>query len=399
MEYALRCNTLTCRKELNEEAIVTTCSHIFCLDCANRFLLANGSNRRVCPACDQHLVNEDDVARAKLHLSEDYKTSVLSGLNPNTIMECAGRAVNFWAYQTSQEILYQGMQARVLTDRYNKLKGQIDSIVHDANNEMSELRTELGNVIIDLNNSQKKNHELAQSLHAKSKQQAHTQELYDKLKRRDHMSQVQNAASDAVDQTIQGSATANGYSDHFRKANDPPLRSPIFSSLQGNPMGPPPVPISMPLSGVVGGTGLGNGWIGLGGQGNNNQGIFPHPFTQAAMLIIYTGHAVAQTPSSQRQRLNGEPNVGIAISNMNSRSLSNPMQTRHSPARGLFGAVRSSGSGGNGFAGYGMSAGLKVSHTPPLGVDGMRSVSRTGPMPRVAQRPASATFMGGRSSV
>lgn len=35
------------------------------------------------------------------------------------------------------------MQARVLTDRYNKLKGQIDSIVRDANNEMSALRTEL----------------------------------------------------------------------------------------------------------------------------------------------------------------------------------------------------------------------------------------------------------------
>ncbi|KFY20244.1 hypothetical protein V491_03872 [Pseudogymnoascus sp. VKM F-3775] len=368
MEYALRCNNLTCRKELNEEAIVTTCSHIFCLECANRLLLANGSNRRVCPACDQNLVNEDDVAHAKLHPSEDYKTSVLSGLNPNTIMECAGRAVNFWAYQTSQEILYQGMQARVLTDRYNKLKGQIDSIVRDANNEMSELRTELDNTIIDLNNSQKKNHELAQSLHAKSKQQAHTQELYDKLRRRDQMSQVQNAASDAVDQTIQGSASASGYPDHFRKANDPPFRSPVFASLQRNSMGPPPVPASIPLSGVAGRGSL--------------------------------GHGVAQTPSSNRQRLNGEPKVGIAVSNLQiPRSLSTPMQPRVSPARGLFGGVKSNGSGGNGFAGHGMSAGLKVSHTPPAGVEGMRSVSRTAPMPRVAQRPASTTFMGGRSSV
>lgn len=132
-------------------------------------------------------------------------------------------------------------------------------------------------VIVDLNNSQKKNHELAQSLHAKSKQQAHTQELYDKLKRRDQMSQVQNAASDAVDQTIQGSVTANGYPEHFRKANDPPLRSPVFSSLQGNSMGPPPVPTSMPISGVAGRTGLSSGWIGLTSQGNNNQGIFSPP--------------------------------------------------------------------------------------------------------------------------
>lgn len=111
--------------------------------------------------------------------------------------------------------------------------------------------------------------------------------------------------------------------------------------------------------------------------------FFIRPFTRARMLIIYTGHGVAQTPSSNRQRLNGEPKVGIAVSNLQiPRSLSTPMQPRVSPARGLFGGVRSNGSGGNGFAGYGMSAGLKVSHTPPVGVEGMRSVSRTAPMPR-----------------
>lgn len=124
------------------------------------------------------------------------------------------------------------------------------------------------------------------------------------------------------------------------------------------------------------------GGLALLARGIITRVFFSPPFTQAAMLIIYTGHVVAQTPSSQRQRLIGEPNVGIAVSNMNARSLSTPMQPRYSPARGLFGGVRSSGSGGNGFAGYGMSAGLKVSHTPPLGVEGMRSMSRTGPMPR-----------------
>lgn len=89
------------------------------------------------------------------------------------------------------------------------------------------------------------------------------------------MSQVQNAASDAVDQTIQGSATANGYSDHFRKANDPPLRSPIFTSLHGNSMGPPPAPTPMPLPGAVGRFGLNNGWTSFTSQGNNSQSISP----------------------------------------------------------------------------------------------------------------------------
>ena len=50
------------------------------------------------------LINPDDVVVATLNPTEDYKTSVLSGLNPNVIMECAGRALNFWAYQTMQEM-------------------------------------------------------------------------------------------------------------------------------------------------------------------------------------------------------------------------------------------------------------------------------------------------------
>jgi hypothetical protein len=39
-----------------------------------------------------------------LRPTEDYKTSVLSGLDPTTIMECAGRGLAFWAYQTTQEM-------------------------------------------------------------------------------------------------------------------------------------------------------------------------------------------------------------------------------------------------------------------------------------------------------
>jgi E3 ubiquitin-protein ligase CCNP1IP1 len=51
-----------------------------------------------------HLTNPDDVVVTNLNPTEDYKTSVLSGLNPHTIMECAGRALSFWAYQTAQEM-------------------------------------------------------------------------------------------------------------------------------------------------------------------------------------------------------------------------------------------------------------------------------------------------------
>lgn len=44
--------------------------------------------------------------------------------------------------------LYQGMQAKALTDRYSKLKGQMDSIIREANEEMSMLRENLNSMFL-----------------------------------------------------------------------------------------------------------------------------------------------------------------------------------------------------------------------------------------------------------
>lgn len=49
-------------------------------------------------------MNQDDVVVAALNPSEDYKTSILSGLSPSIIMDCASRALAFYSYQASQEM-------------------------------------------------------------------------------------------------------------------------------------------------------------------------------------------------------------------------------------------------------------------------------------------------------
>lgn len=70
-------------------------------------MVASGTNpdrRTTCMACNGELSKPDDAVITVLNPSEDYKTSVLSGLCPNIIMECAGRALSFWAYQTTQEM-------------------------------------------------------------------------------------------------------------------------------------------------------------------------------------------------------------------------------------------------------------------------------------------------------
>lgn len=79
--------------------------HIFCLECADGlgFSHPTAGGRR-CPACQTLLSNPDDAVSTILNPTEDYKTSVLSGLDPNTVMESAGRALGFWAYQSTQEM-------------------------------------------------------------------------------------------------------------------------------------------------------------------------------------------------------------------------------------------------------------------------------------------------------
>jgi len=85
--------------------MLTSRSHIFCELCANaRGLSTANGGVRTCPACDTHLINPDDAVLTTLTPSEDYKTSVLSGLSPSIIMECASRGMAFFHYQVTQEM-------------------------------------------------------------------------------------------------------------------------------------------------------------------------------------------------------------------------------------------------------------------------------------------------------
>jgi E3 ubiquitin-protein ligase CCNP1IP1 len=80
-------------------------SHIFCTGCSDTLGLSNATGgARICPACQTRLTAPDDAVVTQLNPTEDYKTSVLSGLGPGVIMECAGRGLAFYSYQATQEM-------------------------------------------------------------------------------------------------------------------------------------------------------------------------------------------------------------------------------------------------------------------------------------------------------
>lgn len=75
-----------------------------------------------------------------LNPSEDYKSIVLCGLSPSAIMECAGRALGFWTYQTSASISFEQHVSKALNDKYNNLSLHLEKTVNEANSEIESLQ-------------------------------------------------------------------------------------------------------------------------------------------------------------------------------------------------------------------------------------------------------------------
>ncbi|KAJ7179395.1 hypothetical protein C8R46DRAFT_886900 [Mycena filopes] len=189
MDTDLKCNRLTCRRPLSDKAVVTTCSHIFCVDCANELFNAS----RLCPACETTLSEPDDVVVCSLHPSNDYKTasrahiscfllsiltphkSVLSGLNPSIILEITSRAISFWQYQTHQENSFQQAVVRNVNDKNAQLQKQLENVVREANGEINLLSNKNAELERDLELERRKVRDLQDAARERDKE-------YQKLK-------------------------------------------------------------------------------------------------------------------------------------------------------------------------------------------------------------------------
>jgi len=176
----LKCNILACRTALTDKAVVTTCSHIFCVECANRQF----NDSRLCPACETSLTEPDDVVVCSLHPTNDYKTSVLSGLNPAIVLEICSRAMSFWQYQMHQELSFQQTVLRTINDKSAYLQKELDNAVREARGQISLLNNKLSEVERDLDLERKKTTTLRDSMKDREKEYQKLKIQYDKMKRK-----------------------------------------------------------------------------------------------------------------------------------------------------------------------------------------------------------------------
>ncbi|PBK69801.1 hypothetical protein ARMSODRAFT_147300 [Armillaria solidipes] len=217
MDTDLKCNRLTCRKSLTDKAVVTTCSHIFCVDCANELFNA----ARLCPACEATLTEPDDVVVCSLHPSNDYKTSVLSGLMPSIILEICSRAISFWQYQIYQESSFQQAVVRNLTDKNTQIQKQLDSVVREANSEISLLNNKIAELERDVELERRKVRELQEASRDRDREYQKLKAQHDKMKRKVLL------APNLSGQQPSGNETLNLSSSSFPGQGEPNPRQPL----------------------------------------------------------------------------------------------------------------------------------------------------------------------------
>ncbi|KAK4686628.1 E3 ubiquitin-protein ligase CCNP1IP1, partial [Tremellales sp. Uapishka_1] len=224
VDNELRCNNHKCRTELGPQgrAVVTTCSHIFCVPCANNIF----AKAQICPICDQTLSEPDDiVVRASrlrrseerrlkrwqmscLNPSSDYKASILAGLTPSLILEVAVRAIGFWTYQTSQESAFQAMCLKNAQDRL----ANMDKQVNIAHGELQNAGNKIAALEAELETANRRMHDFVNDSREKDREMVRMRANYDKIKRKALLGSTAKIA-DAINDQVQHSDT----SDNLRR--------------------------------------------------------------------------------------------------------------------------------------------------------------------------------------
>lgn len=220
MDFQLRCNHLRCREKLRDKAIVTTCSHVFCLACSDAALSSGEGTVRTCPACGTTLDKPYDMTVAILRPTDDYKMSVLSGLSPTIIMDCANSGMTFWAYQSSQEIYYQEHANKSLKQQLDAKNQELSGVKGTARDEIGKLEVSLQGANEQINRLTRSLAELEEGRKSLERDRNKFRSSYEKLKQKALVPDIEIAAEENAALAAQGGEYGGLHTLHNRNGSD-----------------------------------------------------------------------------------------------------------------------------------------------------------------------------------
>ncbi|OIW32529.1 hypothetical protein CONLIGDRAFT_273406 [Coniochaeta ligniaria NRRL 30616] len=238
MDRNLVCNVVSCHAELKDEVFVTNCSHIFCCDCAVRGgLTSDDPNQRICPACRTHLPRQSEVFQNFLNPAEDWKSCVLGGMSPSIIMECAGKALSFWAYQMTMEMAFLEGGSRRLAAEHELMRSNYEEKLSGQKMALDRQAKQAESQSAEIEALQQEIQNLSSALREKSRKLTQTEELYQKIKRKKMLEEIEQSASQIVGSNIEaatgvGTMLADQHSGQQRMYPRGTVVSPRYSNAQ-----------------------------------------------------------------------------------------------------------------------------------------------------------------------
>ncbi|KAF8648256.1 hypothetical protein HU200_064828 [Digitaria exilis] len=173
----MKCNA--CWRELEGQAIPTTCGHLLSgTEDAKKIL----SNDGACPVCDQ-VLSKSHMKPVDVDPSDDWTNMAMVGISPQTLMKSAYRSVMFYIGQKELEMQYKmnhvvGQCRQKMELMQGKFTEKMEE-VHTAYQKMSK-KCQL--MEQEIENLTKDKQELQEKFAEKSRQKRKLDEMYDKLR-------------------------------------------------------------------------------------------------------------------------------------------------------------------------------------------------------------------------
>ncbi|WVZ77202.1 hypothetical protein U9M48_025096 [Paspalum notatum var. saurae] len=172
----MKCNA--CWRELEGQAISTTCGHLLCTEDAKKIL----SNDGACPICDQ-VLSKSHMRPVDINPSDDWTNMAMVGISPQILMKSAYRSVMFYIGQKELEMQYKmnrivGQCRQKCELMQAKFTEKLEE-VHTAYQKMAK-RCQL--MEQEIENLTRDKQELQEKFAEKSRQKRKVDEMYDQLR-------------------------------------------------------------------------------------------------------------------------------------------------------------------------------------------------------------------------
>lgn len=172
----MRCNA--CWRELEGQAISTTCGHLLCTSDASKILNSDGA----CPICDQ-VLSKSLMKPVDINPNDEWANMAMVGVSPQILMKSAYRSVMFYVGQ--KELEMQCKMNRLMTQCRQKCEALQEKFsekmeqMHTAYQKMGK-RCQL--MEQEIENLSKDKQELQENFVEKSRQKRKLDEMYDQLR-------------------------------------------------------------------------------------------------------------------------------------------------------------------------------------------------------------------------